>query len=42
MRGCGKTNGLGRQNLPEAVLFRIPSSPHPLIPANHVGPPLSA
>jgi len=28
-------SGLGGQKLPEAVSFRIPASPHPLISANH-------
>jgi hypothetical protein len=32
MRGCGTTNGLGKLPPPEAVLFRIASSPHPRIP----------
>jgi len=30
MRGCGNTNGLGKQSPPEAVPhLHIPSSPHP-------------
>jgi hypothetical protein len=35
MWGCEYTNGLGTLLPPEAVSFRISSSPHPRIPSNH-------
>src|SRR5690242_19028610 len=36
MGRCGTANDLGKLTHPEVVSFRIPSSPHPLVPALQV------